>query len=64
MMGREMWSREFPAVWWLELRALTAKSLGSIPGQVTKIPQAMQCGQKNKTKNKMAIHTVEYYSAV
>ena len=62
MMGQEMWSREFPVVRWLELRALTAKSLGSIPGQVTKIPQAMQCGQKNK--NKMAIHTVEYYSAV
>ena len=30
---------------------LTAEGLGSIPGQGTKIPQAMRCGQKN-FKNK------------
>ena len=52
------------AVQWLELRALTAKSLCSIPGHVTKIPQAMQCGQKKKKPKHPAIHTVEYYSAV
>ena len=35
------------AVQWLKLRALTAKSLASIPGRGTEIPQAAQCGQKN-----------------
>ena len=41
------------AVQWLGLCAFTAKGLGSIPGQGTKIPQATRCGQKNpkKTKN-------------
>ena len=34
-------------VQWLGLHAFTAEDLGSIPGQGTKIPQAMQCGQKN-----------------
>ena len=28
---------------WLGLHAFIAKGLGSIPGQGTKIPQAMQC---------------------
>ena len=36
------------AVQWFGLRALTAKGPGLIPGQVTKIPQATQCGQKPK----------------
>ena len=35
-------------VQWLELHAFTAEGLGSIPGQGTKIPQAMQYGQKKK----------------
>ena len=39
------------AVQWLRLRAFTAEGLGSIPGWGTKIPQAMWCGQKNKTKH-------------
>ena len=39
------------AVQWLGLSAFTAEVPGSIPGQGTKIPQAVQCG-KNKTKQK------------
>ena len=37
-------------VQWLGLCALTAEVLGSIPGQGTKIPQAMQHDQKKKKK--------------
>ena len=37
------------AVQWLGLHAFTAKGMGSIPGQGTKIPQATQYS-KNKTK--------------
>ena len=33
-------------VQWLGLHAFTAEGEGSIPGQGTKILQAMQCGQK------------------
>ena len=33
---------------WLRLHAPTAVGLGSIPGQGTKIPHAVWCGQKNK----------------
>ena len=33
---------------WLRLHAPTAGGLGSIPGQGTKIPHAVWCGQKNK----------------
>ena len=36
------------AVQWLGLSAFTAEDLGSIPGWGTKIPQAVQCGQKEK----------------
>ena len=36
------------AVQWLGLSAFTAEDLGSIPGWGTKIPQAVQCGQKKK----------------
>ena len=39
---------EFPVVQWLGLRTFTAEGLGSIPGQGTKIPQAVQRGPKNK----------------
>ena len=40
------------AVQWLELQALTAEGLGSIPGWGTKIPQAMWHSQRTKNKNK------------
>ena len=33
---------------WLGLNASTSEGLGSIPGWGTKIPQAVQCGQKIK----------------
>ena len=38
-------------VQWLECRASTTGDKGWIPGQGTKIPQAPQFGQKNKTKD-------------
>ena len=38
------------AVQWFGLCAFTAKGPGLIPGQVTKIPQAIQRGQKPKAK--------------
>ena len=44
----------FLAVQWLELHALTAMGLGSIPGQGTSIPQAVWYGQKIKNKNKIS----------
>ena len=36
------------AVQWLGLCAFIAEGPGSIPGQGTKIPQAVQCSQKKK----------------
>ena len=39
-------------VQWLGLRASTAWGMGSIPGWVTKIPQATRCGQKKKKERK------------
>ena len=36
------------AVQWLGLCTPTAKVPGSIPGQGTKIPHVMRCGQKKK----------------
>ena len=36
----------YPATQWLGLHALTAKSLVSIPGWETKVPQAAQCRKK------------------
>ena len=38
--------RNYPAVQWLRLCALTAENLGSIPGQGTKIPHASQYSKK------------------
>ena len=38
-------------VQWLGLHTFTAGVLGSIPGQETRIPQALQCGKKKKKKN-------------
>ena len=43
------------AVQWLGLHALTADGLDSIPGQGTKIPQAVQCRRKKKKKKFMVI---------
>ena len=39
-------------VQWLGLHTVTAEGMGSIPGQGTKILQAVQCGQ-NKQTNKV-----------
>ena len=39
-------------VQWLELGTFTAKGPGSIPGWGTKVPQAVQHGQKNINKQK------------
>ena len=39
-------------VQWLGLCPVIAEGLGSIPGQGTKIPQAVQQGQKKKKKKK------------
>ena len=48
-------SREFQgsslAVQWLGLCTPTAKVPGSIPGQGTKIPHVMWCGQKKKKRD-------------
>ena len=38
--------RDFRGVKWVRLHASTAGGVGSIPGQGTKIPQAMQSGQE------------------
>ena len=43
-------------VQWLGLCAFTAKGVGSIPGQGTKIPQAAWCGQKKDTVHKSTFH--------
>ena len=48
-----------PAVQWLGLGAFTARGVGSIPGWGTKIPQAMQCGQKTKTKNRLSLKILQ-----
>ena len=37
---------------WLGLCAFTAEGAGSIPGQGTKILQAVWCGKKKKEKKK------------
>ena len=41
-----------PEIQWLGLPVLTSKSPDSVPGQDTKISQAMQCGKKKKKKKK------------
>ena len=41
----------FLAVQWLGLCTFTAEGTGSIPGQGTKIPQAVRRSQKKKEKN-------------
>ena len=52
-------SEHFLAGQWLELRSLTAKGPGSIPGRETKIPQAMQCGATTTTTTTTI--TTNYY---
>ena len=47
---RENVNRNSLAVQWLGLHAFTAEGPGSIQGWGTKIPQAMQCGQKKKKR--------------
>ena len=42
IVGLPWWSS------WLELYAVTVEGLGSIPGQGTRIPQAVRRGQKKK----------------
>ena len=50
-------SRDSLVVQWLGLRASTARGMDLIPGQGTKIPQAVQCGQKKKSWNsRMSIY--------
>ena len=56
---KKMVLREFPGCLWLELCALTAEGLDSIPGQGTKIPQAAPVrpkGKKEKTKKPKRWH--------
>ena len=51
-------------VQWLRLRAFTAKGLGLIPDQGTKIPQATQRSQKNKTKQNPNLATLGQHSGM
>ena len=44
-------SGNFLAVQWLGMHAFTAEGTGSVPGQGTKILQAVQCGQKKNCFN-------------
>ena len=48
-------------VQWLGLYAFTAKGSGSISGQGTKIPQAVQCSQKKKSHANEII--LDYWSS-
>ena len=41
---------------WLKLCASNAGGTGSIPGQGTKIPHALQCGQKTENKQRNKCH--------
>ena len=41
--------RDIPAVQWLRFCTSSARGVGSNPGRGTKIPHAMQCGQKKKS---------------
>ena len=45
---KDFYHRDFPDGPVVRIRHFTAMALGSIHGQRTKIPQAVQCGQKNK----------------
>ena len=47
-------------VQWLTLHAANAGGMGLIPGQATKIPHAMQCGQKIK-KQKCLVLDLGYH---
>ena len=49
---------------WLGVHVSTARGMGSIPGQGSKIPQATQCSQKERKKEmkkeKKTLHTHIY----
>ena len=47
---RGFWT--FLAVQWLRLCSSTAEGVGMIPGQGTKVPHAVQHGQKEREKEK------------
>ena len=50
---------------WLRLRTFTAKGLGSILDQETKILQALQHGQKEEVVHTHThTHTMEYFLAI
>ena len=50
---------------WLRLRTFTAKGLGSIPDQETKILQALQHGQKEEVVHTHThTHTLERFLAI
>ena len=51
----------YPATQWLGLHALTAKSLDSIPGWETKVPQAAKCRKKKKKIQLYALNIYNFY---
>ena len=55
-MKKKKYMGNSQAVQWLGLCAFTVEGLGSIPGQGTKIPQAVQRGQKQIKKTKQKPH--------
>ena len=46
-------------VQWLELHALIAKASGSVPGQGTKVPLAMQCDPPSSKKKENILNEGE-----
>ena len=57
--------REFPGSPAVRSLHFTAEGLGSIPGQVTKILQVTECGQKNLKKGlvlpKYKVSSIRHY---
>ena len=50
----------FLVVQWLRLHASNARGTGSIPGQGTKIPQAVQCHQKKKKDPSTSLQITQF----
>ena len=48
---RDLFKKTRDTIQWLGLLTSTARGIGLIPDQVTKIPHAVQWGQKKKKKN-------------